>query len=165
MQNDLTQERLKELIVYNPDTGSFTWRVPRRGVVVGGECGRISPATGYRDIGIDYKLRRANRLAWLYMTGEWPDAEVDHVNRIKSDDRWDNLRLASKSQNAANVDIKSSNTSGVVGVSWDMSRKKWLAQIRIDGKKKNLGRFDDIQAAVDAYNTAAREQFGEYANV
>ena len=164
MTDTLTQSRLKDLIHYDPHTGAFTWAKARPGAALGAPCGRVSKTTGYRDIGVDKKLHRANRLAWLYMTGEWPDGQVDHKNRIKHDDRWDNLRLATRSQNGANVDTKESNTSGHVGVSWDKGRQKWLAQIRIGGIKKNLGRFTEKADAIAKYQEAAKSEFGEFSN-
>ncbi len=159
----ITQNRLKELLSYNPETGVFVWTKPRRGVVVGAECGRLS-VFGYRELCVDKKLMRAHRLAFLYMTGKLPDCDVDHINRVRNDNRWANLRLCNAAQNAANVDLKPSNTSGTKGVSWDGSRGKWLAQIRINGKKKNLGRFALVEDATDCYKKAALAEFGEFYN-
>src|SRR5690606_167269 len=109
------------------------------------------------------KLHQAHRLAFLYMTGEMPEKVVDHINGDRSDNRWENLRCANQSQNMANVGIRSANTSGTPGVVWDKERQKWRAQLRVNGKKKNLGRFDSIEDAKATVNAAARQQWGEFA--
>jgi len=158
----LTQERLKQLVSYNPSTGVFSWIKPRQGVVLSRPCGRIN-THGYREIGIDRVSYRANRLAFLYMTGSMPDCDIDHVNRIKDDNRWENLRMATRSQNAANSALKKSNTSGFKGVVWEPDRKKWRVQIRIAGKKKNLGRFDSFDDAVNVSKKALINEFGDFA--
>jgi hypothetical protein len=157
----LTLERLRELLIFVPETGLFYWKVDRppvrAGVVAGGLNGR-----GYIQICIDKHLYLAHRLAWLYMTGEWPPADIDHENLNRSDNRWTNLRDATRSQNGANQGIRSDNTSGFKGVFWCTTRKRWLATLNIDGKQKTLGRFDTPEAAADAYAAAARKHFGEF---
>lgn len=157
----LTAERLRELVIYNPDTGEFTWATSRVGARKGDICGRISQF-GYREIGIDYKLYKANRLAWLYMTGSFSKFGIDHINRVRDDDRWCNLREANQSQNSANVARKKCNTSGQTGVTWDKDRNKWRVQIRIKGKKTNLGRYDNYDEAVKVSKDALIMEFGEY---
>lgn len=90
---------------------------------------------------------------------------VDHINRNKTDNRWANLRQATHRENMGNMGLRRANTSGFVGVVWDRTRGKWRAQIRLDGKKTNLGRFDDpIQAAM-VHDEAARRNFGEFATL
>lgn len=157
----ITAERLREIVDYNPETGIFTWAKSRFGARKGDVCGRISHF-GYREICVDYRLYRANRLAWLYMTGSFPKLGIDHINRMRNDDRWRNLREANQSQNSANVAIKKSNTSGQTGVVWDKDRNKWRVQIRIKGKKTNLGRYDNFNDAVMVSKEALRKEFGEY---
>lgn len=166
MANNLTAERLRELVDYNPETGEFVWIARGRPACRAGDpCGRIS-RQGYHEIGIEYRLHRANRLAWLYMTGEWPDRDVDHINRDKADNRWCNLRLATRSQNSANVALAARrNTSGFLGVTFDKSRNKWRAQIRIGGRKVNLGRFTDPVEAAKAHDAAAWQEFGDFAEL
>ena len=154
----LTAERLRELVTYDPETGIFRWRFGRPGCRAGDKCGRVSHL-GYAEIGIDGKLRRANRLAVLYMTGKWPDGIVDHINRDRADNRWSNLRVGSHQQNCWNVGPR-----GVVkGISWDKAKSKWLAQARIDGVKKNLGRYACIGAAIKAHRSAVRAAHGDFA--
>lgn len=154
MKNPPSQYRLKEILHYEPETGVFRWAISRRGCRAGSIAGRTGK-DGYREIGVDYRLIKSSRLAWLYMTGEWPgEKEVDHKNQVKNDDRWDNLRLADRPQNGANIGLRTNNTSGRIGVTWDKARSKWRAQANIDGRMVNLGRHETIEAASKAYDDA-----------
>lgn len=159
-----TPERIRQVISYDPDTGLFVWAISRCGARKGDLCGRINAVTGYREIGVDYGLRPAHNIAWVIMTGEWPERDVDHINRVKSDNRWVNLRLANRSQNNGNEGLRPCNTSGYKGVVKDSFRSGWWrAQICVNGRKRNLGRFERIEDAAAAYDKAAIEGFGEYA--
>jgi hypothetical protein len=96
----LTQARLKELLHYDPESGAITWASrPSSRVKVGMLAGKVHPTQGYRQVRADKSLYYAHRLAWLYMTGEWPAADVDHINHVRDDNRWSNLRGATRSQN------------------------------------------------------------------
>lgn len=117
---------------------------------------------GYIEIGLLGRLYRAHRLAFVYMTGEEPFHNVDHINGNRADNRWKNLRVCNQSQNMGNVGLRKNNTSGHPGVVFDKERGKWRAQIRIGGKKTNLGRFDDFEDAVEAHNLAHAANFGEF---
>lgn len=160
---NLTQSLLKELVYYSPETGVFTWAKSRPGCRKGDACGRIS-VQGYHEIGIRGRLWRANRLAFIYMTGEEPPAnlDVDHINRDTLDNRWSNLRVATRSQNMANTALDARNTSGASGVTWDKARNKWRAQLRVNGRKTNLGRFETREQAIAKVEEAARAQWGEF---
>lgn len=160
-----TYERVTALLHYEPATGVFTWRdtVPCRNTVAGAVAGCVGK-NGYRSIGIDGGKQRANRLAWLWMTGDWPERLVDHRNGIKTDDRWENLRHATKGQNNSNSRRKSNNRSGYKGVvcrPWG----KWTAQITIGRKHKHLGTFDTPEAAHAAYVAAANRDHGAFARM
>jgi len=121
----LTQERLKHLLHYNPDTVVFTWlSKPSRRINSGSIAGRIKPKKGYVEIGISGRIYLAHRLAWLYIYGTWPKEQVDHINGIRNDNRIKNLRLATTSQNQWNKKMQKNNTSGIKGVSWDNQRGK-----------------------------------------
>lgn len=161
---NLSAEYLRLILNYNPETGVFMWlfsagRV-RAGDIAGSPNGR-----GYRSIGIDGHRYQEHRLAWVWMTGEWPKAGIDHVNRDPSDNRWCNLRDADKSKNRANGRAPSTNTSGFKGVYRYKQWRNWEAQIRVKGKKIYLGRFDTRHQAYAAYCIAARKHFGEYARL
>jgi hypothetical protein len=152
---------IHDILEYNPRTGEFFWRISIATVHAGDRAGSIY-ANGYRYIqmeGVDY---RAARVAWFMMTGEDPVVFVDHLNRIRDDDRFDNLRLATNSQNQANA-WWSTNTSGFKGVTWQKSRGQWAASITIDNKQKFLGRFNTRVEAAKAYRNAAVDAWGEFA--
>lgn len=158
----LTAERLRELLHYNPETGVFTWLEARRCGRTGKNAGTLKP-NGYVEIEIEQRSYKAHRLAFLYMTGEWPDADVDHKNRRRADNRWTELRPASRAENLANSGPRRNNTSGFKGVSKRADTGRWRAQFRVGGKSVALGSFDTPEEAHQAYMAAAREHFGEFA--
>jgi len=143
----LTQSRLKSLLHYCPDTGDLTWTKSRHGVKVGSIAG-YTHHTGYIMLSIDSKRYLAHRLAFLYMTGEFPENHTDHINHVRSDNRWLNLRKATRQENQKNRSIFKNNTSGHVGVSWCNRSKKWLVQININNKNTFIGHFTDIKEAI-----------------
>jgi hypothetical protein len=155
----LTQARLKQLLHYSPDTGEFIRLVPTVGKV-GDKAGSLA-SDGYVYLCVDNKRYLAHRLAFLWVTGQWPVEFVDHVNQDRSDNRWVNLREATNAQNQHNTKLFSSNTSGVKGVCWHKGAKKWIARIRADGRRINLGLFDTVEeakAAREAVEVLARGQ-------
>lgn len=153
----LTLDRLKALLRYDPETGKFTRLTSQGGCRVGAEIvGNISKR-GYASISVDGKLYRANRLAWFYMTGKWPDPECDHENRKRSDNRWVNLREVDHFKNMQNTGTPKNNTSGHVGVTLDKENGKWRAEIMANGERYRLGRFDSIEAAAAARMSAKAE--------
>ena len=153
----LSANRLRKLLNYAPATGVFRWRV--RGPNVGTVAGTIHPPKGYRQICIDGKIYRANRLAWLYMTGKWPKLEIGYINHTTSDTRWANLRAMTPSQRGATS--RRRNKLGVRGV-WITKSGKYAASIKVAGKKKYLGLFDTIEKASVAYTRAAKDAFGRF---
>jgi len=146
----LTQTRLKKLLHYDPDTGIFTWLVVDSKRVKAGDIAGYINSKGYRRIKVDYRGHNASRLAWLYMKGYFPEHEVDHEDRIKCNNKWKNLRHVTHSCNMKNVDIKSNNKSGVVGVYWNRRDQRWQASIKTAGKSKHLGSHIDFIEAVKA---------------
>jgi hypothetical protein len=163
--SNLTADRLRELLEYDPETGIFTWRVRRAGKTVSGSpAGCVGPK-GYVRIDVDCVTYRAHRLAWLYVHGEWPSGMLDHRNRIRHDNRISNLRLANLSLNAANSTLISTNKSGFRGVSWHNRDKRWVSQICVNGRVTFLGNFKDPVDAARAYDKAAAEAFGEFAGI
>lgn len=154
----LTQARLKELIHYNPTTGIFMRKFSRMSKIVG------SPdKDGYLTIGIDGKNLKSHRLAFLYMNGRMPDGEVDHVNLKKSDNRFENLRDASRGQNMTNTKTYSNNASGAKGVHWHKKTMKWQASIMSNGKCFYLGLHEDIESAAAAVRAKRIELHGDFA--
>jgi hypothetical protein len=102
-----------------------------------------------------YKTYLLHRLAWFYVTAKWPQQHIDHINGDKKDNRICNLREATNSENMQNVlSAMSRSKSKVRGVSWDASRNKWTAHICVDGKQKNLGRFEELAEASLVYQQA-----------
>lgn len=159
--SNLTQERLKELLSYNHETGVFTWMVTRSWRAEAGTvAGRENITTGYIEIQIDGHRYKAHRLAWLYVHGEQTSKQIDHVNQNKTDNRIANLRPATRSENKMNVGINKANSSGVKGVS--RKDNKWCAAAQINGKKHWLGRFDDIADDRKAYEDFCKQHYGEF---
>lgn len=153
----LTLEKLKQHVSYDPETGLFVSLSKRNyGKVIGHENDK-----GYIEIRIDNVPYRANRLAFLWMTGEMPTCFIDHKNRVKSDNHWLNLRPATRSQNAANMGLVKTNSTGMRGVS--RSKERFSAAIEVNQKRIWLGRHDTVDEAAHAYNKAAILHFGEYA--
>lgn len=158
----MTADDLKALVRYDPDTGLFWWRVAGRGRQIGRPIGSKNKDRGYIEIRIEGVRYLGHRLAWFYMTGSWPVGEIDHRNNVTSDNRFDNLRQATRQQNKANTRISKNNSTGLKGVTRHAGR--FRAQIKVDGKTVYLGHFDDPNLAHDAYVVAANRNFGAYAN-
>ncbi|MCI0558762.1 MAG: HNH endonuclease [Nitrososphaera sp.] len=159
---ELTAERLRELLDYNPETGEFVWRVSRGRTAAGAKAGTLKP-DGYIYIGVDCRDYLAHRLAFLHTTSLWPREDVDHINMGRADNRWNNLREATRSENKANMRPPADNTSGFKGVSRHKRTGKWQAKIQSRGKYLFLGRFDTAEAAHEVYLAAAKHYFGEFA--
>lgn len=148
----VTRERVLELLTYEPDTGRFFWKA-RRGVKAGTEAGTLTKK-GYRAISIDGKKYYAHRLAWLVETGKWPVGRLDHVSRVRSSNRFLNLREATDAENQQNRSRGSNNTSGYMGVTWHKQHQKWRSQISAFGRYHHLGVFDTLEEAAEAYAAA-----------
>ena len=164
---DLTQERLRELLDYDPATGDFHWRI-KTGNRRAGTLARTTDADGYQIISIQGKKLRAHRLAYLYMNGQFPDRGMDHINANKLDNSWSNLRLASAQGNQANKPLMRNNTTGHKGVFRCSKFKRtgrWRAQIVVNGVARHIGQYATKEAAAEAYARAAELHFGEFARV
>lgn len=165
----LSAEFVRSVLTYDPETGFFRWRRrsdrPKRWNTryAGSVAGQMS--SGYRCIQLESTCGayRACRLAWLYMTGEWPADQIDHINGVRWDDRWENLRAADNSQNNANRGAQRNNQScGVRGVSFHALTGKWAARIKAKGVPYYLGLFPTVEEAAAAYAEAARRLHGEF---
>lgn len=153
----ITQARLHELLDYNPKTGVFVWKaVTTNRVKVGDIAGTIS-TQGYRVIGVDGYRWKAAVIAWVYMKGRMPSRIVDHNNCDVADDRLSNLRLATKSQNAANTGARRDNKLGIKGV---IARD---GGFRATIRGKSIGQFATADLAHAAYCREAKRQFGRFA--
>ena len=157
----ISQAQLKEVLEYNPDTGVFTWLKVIGNRKVGDVAG-YKHHNGYINIKIQGKIYQAHRLVYLYMTGNFPENFIDHINRIKDDNIWTNLRDATNSQNKANIKKPKNNTSGYKGVRWHKTNKRWSAEIRYMKKKMYLGYYNTPQEGYEAYKKKAIELFGEF---
>ena len=164
LRKPLTAERLRELLHYDPETGAWTWVKPRNRINPGDRAGWYN-FYGYLRIRIDGWKYVASRLAFLYVLGRWPEAEIDHKDGNRLNNRWDNLREASHNENMWNMKRRRDNASGFKGVTWDKHRRKWTAHIKIDGRHIRLGLFRTPEAAHEAYKAKAIELFGEFARL
>lgn len=160
---------LRGILDYDPLTGVFVWRV-RFDVpeawntkFAGQKAGSID-ADGYWVIRIGKKVYKGHRMAWTYVTGQTlsEEIEIDHRNGVRLDNSFDNLRLANDQQNAVNAKIRRDNHSGAKGVSWHRARSKWQVQINENGRRRNIGYFDDIETARATYQKRAVALHGEF---
>jgi hypothetical protein len=174
---EVTAEVVRNLLDYNLETGVFTWKFRDikycnsymgwkvvNGRDFGKPAGTKTPY-GYREIKIFNKAYKEHRLAWLYVYGEWPQGQIDHINHIKDDNRIENLRDVTRSQNGMNQIKCNRKTSQYKGVAWHKRSNKWQARIGINGETKYLGIYELAIDASRAYDRAAIEYFGIYANL
>ena len=153
MKQKLTPEELKRNLHYDPETGIWTRLIRSANTVkIGDIAGGINkePSQGYRYIGVAGGLYKSSRLAFLYMLGYFPENDVDHINRVRHDDRWINLREISHQCNLRNSKIPDNNTSSIKGVSWHKAGKKWMGHITVNNKLKYLGLYKSFLNAVCA---------------
>lgn len=155
---DLTAELLRALLHYDPETGIFTWLLPKSSKIKPGDrAGGKDIQSGYRSIWVVGKGRAEHRLAWLYVYGEWPKGDIDHINGISDDNRIANLRDASTSQNCQNQrKARISNSSGLLGVK-KFRPGQWQSSIGVNGKYIHLGTFNSPESAHLAYIEAKRK--------
>jgi hypothetical protein len=172
---------LKQVLRYEPETGRLFWLARPASMFVDGiqsaahscaifnnRCANTEAFTaahnrGYRQgriFGVSYL---AHRVIWAIQTGETPSAEIDHINGIKDDNRWSNLRAATHAQNMRNIKSRIGSTSIFLGVHWRKDCKKWAAAIRYDGHLQHLGYFSNETDAAIAYDKAAMKHFGDFA--
>ena len=156
----ITQQELRSLLHYDPETGIFTNLVTRGGAKKGTSTSSVLSSTGYRRISFAARAYFAHRLAWLYTHGVWP-TEIDHINQNRADNRLVNLREVTRAENGRNQKYRSTCRSGCMGVS--AVRGKWRARIRFNGAYQHLGYFDDYEDAV-AVRKAAEAVHGYHPN-
>ena len=162
----ISLERLRQVLEYDPETGLWEWLRPNlmNKKPISKMAGTIS-VHGYRIITYEGVKYRASRLAWFYMTGEWPSQEMDHKDKDKANDKWINLREVSRSENGLNRYLQPNNTSGARGVHWDLDRGKWGASVKHDGNIHFVGRYDLLDEAIEARDAAAQDLHGDFATL
>ena len=162
----ITQAQLKKVIHYSPETGVFTWLVKRNGYNGGVNPGDVATndnGLGYLRICIDQKRYVASRLAFLYMMGEFPKDNVDHISGDTEDNRWCNLRAVSHRDNMRNMKLHKTNTSGQTGVSFHKQYGKYHAYIYTGGKRILIGYYNDLVDAITA-RKEAEAKYGYHEN-
>lgn len=152
---------------YDPDTGDLTWKIPTSGrerstSTLGRPRKHGSSARAVGLGGINY---HAHVIIWIWMTGAPPDGEVDHKDRDPSNNRWNNLRLATRGQNQANTGLYRNNKAGVRGVHYIQAMRRWRAMISENGKNRHLGYFNTPEDANSAWAKEAARLHGEFAAV
>lgn len=158
---------VRQLFDYEPATGILRWKVKRAQMNIGDAAGtlRTGPKGGHLQVSIDCKIYRVHCIIWLWMTGVEPTKEIDHEDLVGSNNRWDNLREATHSQNMSNTGISRRNTTGFKGVFWYKAYGKWAAQIWRNKKAYFLGYYDTPEEASAAYEAKAKELSGEFARI
>jgi hypothetical protein len=160
------QEELRKFFNYDPETGIFTWKERQKGHWPSGKYQKMNCVTwnsqyagkvagskhesGYTIIQFGTRNLRAHRLAWIYMNGDAPFGDLDHINRVKDDNRICNLRIVDRSQNMRNYLLCKNNTSGVRGVSWNKQFFRWDVNIKVGMKNIHIGVYKDFDDAVKA---------------
>lgn len=153
-----TQAQIKDQLHYDPQTGIFRWRFTKSKKTKPWDIAGCQKK-GYFYIGIRKGQYASHRLAWVYMTGEWPKHEVDHIDGVKSNNAWSNLREATHKQNLENLALAKNNTSGFRGVTWFKQTQKWRAMIMHNLKGIHVGYFDTAEEAGQAAAAKRAELF------
>lgn len=161
-KTDLRRDDIARHVTYDPDTGAFIWTKPTHARIAVGAIAGGKKSDGYVRILLNGRSVSAHRAAWLLMTGEWPAAQIDHINGNRSDNRWANLREADVDQNLANRPVMPSSRSLLKGVYWSPRHRRFGARIRTNGTRKFLGYFATADEASSAYEAEARERYGEF---
>jgi hypothetical protein len=180
MKSPVAPEVLRQLLRYEPETGKLYW-LPRPVAFFGDTERRRSAANqwnarhagkeaftadngeGYLQGSIFDRLYRAHRVIWCLMTGEWPTALIDHRDGDRGNNKWKNLRAATRSQNNRNTCSRLGSSSKYLGVYWEKQRGKWVAAINIGKRPKVLGCFASEEEAARAYDHAASREYGDFA--
>ncbi len=154
----ITAAGMATLFSYNPETGHVTRRDgPQSGKRVGSVAKR-----GCREVSVNGRRMKEHHVIWLMMTGRLPSATIDHRDLDPANNKWDNLREATKAQQCGNHPLKQTNNSGCRGVHWSKHAGKWRAQIRTAGRVRSLGYFGSVAEAAAAYAAVAFSHYGEF---
>jgi hypothetical protein len=164
---DLTQAQVRELFDYNPETGQLIWKVERYrkhpGDIAG--CAHKTKNKNYWRVSVSVNYRRylAHRIIWLWMTGDWPEQEIDHIDRNATHNQWSNLRLSGHSENGRNLSVKTTSKTGIAGVLIDKRRGDYRARIMVNRRDIYLGNFKTIEEAIQHRRMAELKYFGRFA--
>jgi hypothetical protein len=153
----LEHSELLRRLDYSRQTGDFTRKTVNGGCLAGTIAGTVQD-TGYRWIAVAGKRYAAHRLAWFYVHGTWPEGEIDHINRLRDDNRISNLRDVDRQTNNINTSIRADNKSGFKGVHWHKQSSKWRASARRNGKPVHLGSFRSQVEASAAYQAFVKQE-------
>jgi hypothetical protein len=157
----LTQEDLMDRLEYDQETGDFTYAKSYFKCKKGNKAGHPN-RDGYLVIMIARRYYKCHRLAWLYVHGEWPSKDLDHINGIRSDNRITNLREATRNQNGHNRKLQKNNICGVKGVNYRESRNRWVTRVRFNNKVYHIGTFKTLEEAKSKREEKAKELHGEF---
>ena len=166
MNDKLTAEEARRIFSYDTETGELKWAVTLSSAAVKGKPCAAKNFHGYYTVKVRGKTYLVHRVVWLMMTGSFPTTTIDHINRVRSDNRWSNLRLATITQQAGNTIRTDGKVTGVRGVR--MCGKKFQARIRtknpVTGESRlvHLGTFPTLELAKAAYDAIAKDYFGEF---
>ena len=153
--------RLRETLTYDPITGLFKWLIATgRRAKIGDVAGSVQRK--YIHIRVDGQAYAAHRLAWLFVMGVWPDGELDHVDGDGTNNRWSNIRPATRVEQMRNAAVRYDSTSGYKGVSWHKAGNCWRAYITVEGRTIALGLYRDKENAIAARKAAEAKYFGEF---
>jgi hypothetical protein len=163
MSKKLDANEVRRMFDYDPLTGVMTRKITASSNALAGSPVGYVTSDGYLAAYVMGRQYKVHRLAWLHFYGEWPNGQIDHINRQKQDNSIKNLRVASASQNQRNKAISKANKSGVKGVFWNKKDRRWVAICRSDVRGQYIGSFQDQQAAIDAVRRFREQQHGAFA--
>lgn len=153
-----TQALVKQLFTYSPESGLLVWKTgPRKGHVAG------SRAHEYLQVFVDGTNYYVHRIAWLWMTGDWPDGVIDHIDQNKRNNSFANLRPATQAENMRNQPPRKRNASGHIGVRFNTKTRRWSARLMLNYKEVSLGFFNTREEAIAARLAGERKYYGKFA--
>lgn len=162
-EKNLSHKHVKECFHYEPSSGKLTWKISKaRCVKIGQEAGWMR-SDGYRQVEVDGTKFLVHRLIYFFIEGKFPPKEIDHIDGNKSNNRWNNIRACSRSENMSNAGPRRNNKLGIRGVYYDPKRRRYITRIRKGCTKKYIGSFKTKEEAARAYQEEQSKIFGEYA--
>ena len=159
----LAHDFLHEELRYDKATGELYWKYKRKNQRETTEPAGYTDPKGYIYLKINNRRYAAHRIIWCMINGEWPNGLIDHENQNPSDNRIDNLRIASRSDNAKNTKVRRDNSSGVIGVYWHRNKKRWVARINVNRKRIELGGYHTLEEAIKV-RLEAEIEYGYHKN-